>query len=590
MSTAKPLPESQLQSPMRALMAGQVPEEVVFPFPEVSAEERETVSAFLESFRGFARNHIDPARIEREHRIDDDVVRGLADLGVFGMTIPEAYGGYGFSASAYCRVMEEIGTIDASLAILVGGHLSIGLKALLLYGNEEQKTKWLPRLASGELIAAFALTEPEAGSDAASIKTTAEYDEKTDTFVLNGNKHWISNGGFAGFFTVFAKDVKLAAKDEHRRITAFAVTKDLGGVLPGKEERKLGLKGSSTVPIELQNVRVPAGNVLGERGQGFKIAVEVLNTGRTSLAAGCVGGSKVMIRLAAEHATQRRQFATRIADFEMIRGKFARMMAHTYALESIVYLTAGLVDRGLPDYALEGACCKVFGTEAVWQTINDALQIAGGNGFMEEYPYERALRDSRINMIFEGTNEILRVLVALSGMRDAGEDLKEVGRALKAPLSSLGILSDYAARKIRSVKPARLTTTAPALAEEAAIVAKYVGAVSNILERILRKHGKKIIEKEYQQERLANVVMDLYACLAVLSRATAAMQKRGHEKAQDEIRLARAFVQSAKYRIVGQLKEMDRNVDASGESRDALHTGISESAYSRLGYAFHYWE
>src|SRR6266498_3591549 len=498
MSKAKPLPESQLQSPMRALMAGQVPEDVVFPFPEVSAEEQETVSAFLESLRGFARNHIDPARIEREHRIDDGVMRGLADLGIFGMTIPEAYGGYGFSASAYCHVMEEIGTIDASLGILVGGHQSIGIKALLLYGTEEQKKKLLPRLASGEMLAAFALTEPEAGSDAASIKTTADYDEKTDTFVLNGNKHWISNGGFAGFFTVFAKDVKLEAKDEHRRITAFAVTKDLGGVVPGKEERKLGLKGSSTVPIELQNVRVPAGNVLGERGQGFKIAVEVLNTGRTSLAAGCLGGSK-----------------------EMIRGKFARMMTNTYALESIVYLTSGLVDRGLPDYALEGACCKVFGTEAVWQTINDALQIAGGNGFMEEYPYERALRDSRINMIFEGTNEILRVLVALSGMRDAGEDLKEVGKALKAPLSSLGILSDYAAREFRGyVAPGKLTKTAPELAEEAAIVAKYVGAVSNILERVLRKHGKKVIEKEYQQERLANIVMDLYACVAVLSRAT----------------------------------------------------------------------
>jgi acyl-CoA dehydrogenase family protein 9 len=589
MSTAKPLPESQLLSPMRALMAGEVPEDVVFPFPEISAEERETVSAFLESFRSFARDHIDPVRIEKEHRIGDDVIAGLADLGVFGMMVPEAYGGYGFSASAYCRVMEEIGTMDASLAILVGAHQSIGMKALLLYGTEEQKKKWLPRLASGELLAAFALTEPEAGSDAASIKTTADYDEKTDTFVLNGNKHWISNGGFAGFFTIFAKDVRLEAKDEHRRITAFVVTKDLGGVVPGKEEHKLGLKGSSTVPIELQNVRVPAGNVLGERGQGFKIAVEVLNTGRTALAAGCVGGSKVMIRLAAEHATQRRQFATRIADFEMIRGKFARMMANTYALESMVYLTSGLVDRGLPDYALEGACCKVLGTEAVWQTINDALQIAGGNGFMEEYPYERALRDSRINMIFEGTNEILRVLVALSGMRDAGEDLKEVGRALKAPLSSLGILSDYAARKIRSVKPVRLTKTAPELAEEAAIVAKYVGAVSNILERVLRKHGKKVIEREYQQERLANIVMDLYACLAVLSRSTAAVEKRGHEKAQEEVSLARAFVRSAKYRIVGNLKEMDRNVDTA-ESRDALHTRISESAYSRLGYGFHYWE
>ena len=200
---------------------------------------------------------------------------------------------------------------------------------------------------------------------------------------------------------------------------------------------------------------MPAFHVLGERGQGFKIAVEILNTGRTSLGAGCIGGSKIMLREAARHATQRKQFETRIADFEMIRAKFARMVVSTYALESMVYLTAGLIDRGLEDYSLEGACCKIFGTEAVWQNINDALQIAGGNGFMEDYPYEKALRDSRINMIFEGTNEILRVLVALSGMRDVGEDLKEVGRALKAPLSSLGILSDYAARKIQGVRRPR---------------------------------------------------------------------------------------------------------------------------------------
>jgi len=587
-SAEKPPTGGTLVSPVRALMAGVVPEDTVFPFPEIPPEERETVSAFLESLRGFAREHIDPSRIEREHAVSQDVIKGLGALGAFGMTIPEEHGGYGFSSSAYCRVTEEIGGIDASLGILVGGHQSIGMKALLLYGSEEQKRRWLPRLATGEMIAAFALTEPEAGSDAASIRTTADFDEASGTFVLNGNKHWISNGGFAEFFTVFAKDVKLPAADAHRRITAFAVTKDLGGVLPGKEEHKLGLKGSSTVPIELQNVRVPAGNVLGERGQGFKIAVEVLNTGRTSLGAGCIGGSKAMIRLAAAQATQRRQFGSRIADFEMIRGKFARMVVNTYALESMVYLTSGLIDRGLPDYALEGACCKVFGTEAVWQTINDALQIAGGNGFMEEYPYERALRDSRINMIFEGTNEILRVLVALSGIRDAGEDLKEVGKALKAPLSSLGILSDYAARKIRGLAPGRLTAVAPELAEEAEIVTRYTGAASNVLERVLRKHGKTVIEKQYQQERLANVVMDLYASLAVLSRATSAVQKLGSEKAAEEARLARVFVQAAKYRIVGHLKEMDRNV--SDQGRDALRTAIADTAYSRLAYGFNYWE
>lgn len=585
MSSAAPEPEELLSvSPIKALYSGKIVEELLFPYPEVEASERETVSTFLDSFRDFAKAKIDSRRIDKEHRIPEDVVRGLAELGTFGMTIPEEYGGYGFSASAYCRVMEEVARTDASLGILIGGHQSIGMKGLLLFGREDQKKKWLPALAAGEMIAAFALTEPEAGSDAASIKTTAVFDEKTNEFVLNGSKHWISNGGFAGFFTVFAKDAKLPAKDEHKRITAFVVTRDLPGVQPGKEEQKLGLKGSSTVPIELTNVRVPAFNVLGERGQGFRIAVEILNTGRTSLGAGCVGGSKLMIREAALHATQRKQFGTRIADFEMIRAKFARMVVSTYALEAMVYLTAGLIDRGLKDYSLEGACCKVFGTETVWSNINDALQIAGGNGFMEEYPYERALRDSRINMIFEGTNEILRVLVALSGMKEVGEDLKEVGRALKAPLTSFGILSDYVGKQLkRYVAPDKLTQAAPELEPEAEVVGKYVRAMSGAVETLLRKYGKDVIGKQYHQERLANVAIDLYASVAVLSRATAAIQKRGSEKAAEEVRLAKAFVQAAKYRMVGHLKEMDKN-------RDVEQTAISETAYAASGYAFDFWE
>jgi acyl-CoA dehydrogenase family protein 9 len=580
-----PLPApTGLTSPVKSLFAGHVPEEMAFPFPEIAPEEREIVSTFLGSFRAFARDHIDPRAFDRDHRIPPEVVRGLADLGAFGMIIPEAYGGYGFSSSAYCRVTEEIGRTDASLGILIGGHQSIGLKGLILFGTEEQKKRWLPRLASGEMIAAFALTEPEAGSDAASIRTTAEYDAATDTFVLNGTKHWISNGGFAELFTVFAKDIRLDAKDEHRRITAFVVTKDLGGVVPGPEEKKLGLKGSSTVPIQLTNVRVPAANVLGKRGQGFKIAVEILNTGRTSLGAGCVGGSKKMIALAAAQATQRRQFQTRIADFEIIRSKFARMVVNTYALESMVYLTAGLVDRGLADYSLEGACCKIFGTESVWQSINDALQIAGGNGFMEEYPYERALRDSRVNMIFEGTNEILRVLVALSGMKDVGEGLQEVGRALRAPLSSFGILSDYAVRRVRMTLPAsRLSRVHAELAAEGEQLANYARVTGGAVVTLLKKYGKGVLTKEYHHERLANVAIDLYGSLAVISRATSALQKRGADRAAEEARLAKLFVGNAKRRIVGNLKDMDRNADAD-------LTAVSETAYRDLGYAFSYWE
>ena len=586
----RPEPEV-LSSPIKGLFSGQIVESALFPYPEPSADEKETVSAFLDSLRSFAKDKIDPARFDREKRVPPEVVKGLADLGIFGLTIPEEHGGYGFSSSAYCRVMEEIGSTDASLGILIGGHQSIGLKALLLYGTDEQKKRWLPGLASGDVLAAFALTEPEAGSDAASISTTARFDAAKDEFVLDGTKHWISNGGIAGFFTVFAKDVALDVKDEHRRITAFAVTRDLAGLEVGPEEKKLGLKGSSTVPLLLKELRVPASNVIGTRGGGFKIAVEVLNTGRTSLAAGCLGGSKTMIRAAALHARERRQFGTRIADFEMIRGKFARMVMNTYALESVVFLTAGLVDRGLSDYALEGAACKVFGTETVWSVINDALQIAGGNGFMEEYPYERALRDSRVNMIFEGTNEILRVLVALSGVRDLASDLKEVARALKTPLNHLGVLSEFVGRRIRGyVAPERIESVAPELAPEAEIVTRYSRAFATSAETFVRKFGKHLIERQHQQDRLANVAIDLYASLAVISRASAAVRANGAERAAHELRIARAFVRAAKYRVVGELKELDKNRDQErSEERDGERNRIAETAYESPGYRFDFW-
>jgi acyl-CoA dehydrogenase family protein 9 len=569
---------------LKALYAGHIDEDLIFPYPEIKPEERETVSAFLDSFRRFAAEKVDPVVIDREHRIRPEVLAGIADLGLLGLSIPERYEGFGFSASAYCRVMEEVGTADASLAVVVGAHQSIGCKGLVLFGTEEQKKTWLPRLASGKLIGAFALTEPEAGSDAAGIQTTAVYDEQKKEFVLNGTKQWISNGGFASFFTVFAKDEALGDIEPHKKITAFVVTSDLPGLTRGKEENKLGLKGSSTCQIHFENLRVPEFHVLGERGHGFKIAVEVLNTGRTSLGAGCVGGSKAMLREAALHATRRTQFGTPIAQFEMIRAKFARMVLDTYALESMVYLTTGLIDAGIDDYSLEGACCKVFGTETVWRNINDALQIAGGNGFMEEYPYERALRDSRINMIFEGTNEILRMLVALSGARDVGEYMKDVGKALKAPLSSLGILSDFAGRRIRrAVAPGGLTRVAAELAPEGEMLVKYAGTLASAVETLLQKYGKKIVEKEYHQERLANVTIDLYAGLAILSRVTSVIGKKGARGAAEEIRLAKTFLRPARHRMVGALKDMDKN-------RDQDLTAVSETAYRHPGYAFGYWE
>jgi acyl-CoA dehydrogenase family member 9 len=573
---------------LKSLFLGEFLEEMVFPYPEIPADVKETVEAFSEAWRDFDAANIDSEKFDREHFFPREIVKAMGELGVMGMTIPEEYGGSGFSSVAYCRMMEVIGVLDASASIVVGAHQSIGIKPLMLFGTDDQKKKWLPDLAAGKLVGAFCLTEPEAGSDAGSLKTTAVYDPATDEYVLNGTKQWISNGGFASFFTVFARIPGSAeGKDPQKEIVCFAVVTNPDGTLPGlsrgAEEKKLGLCASSTCQIILENCRVPAFNLIGGKGRGFKVALETLNTGRTSLGAGAVGGSRMMIRLAAEHATQRRQFRTRIADFEMIRHKIARMSANTYAIESMVYLTAGLVDRKNVDYSLEGACCKVFGTEVLWQNINEALQIAGGNGFMNEYPYGRALRDSRINMIFEGTNEILRMLISLSGFKELGDQLKEVQHALKSPLRERGVLTGYGRKRMKGViTQDRPTKVHPSLAPEADQFGRYAGVFANAAETILRKHGKKVVDREYQQERLADVVIDLYAQIAVLSRATSSIAKKGEEKAAGEVEMARWFCHEAKHRMVGNLKALERN-------RDGLTTAISDRVYEAGGYPYDVW-
>ncbi len=587
-AVAEPQEATEVPSFLKALFQGEFLEDMVFPFPEIPADVRETVAAFSEAYRDFDAAHLDSEKMDREHFFPREAVKAMGELGVLGMTIPEEYGGGGFPASAYCRLMEVIGIEDASASIVVGAHQSIGFKPVVLFGSEEQKKNWLPDLATGKLVAAFCLTEPEAGSDAGSLKSTAVYDAKTDEYVLNGTKQWISNGGFATFLSVFARIPGSAEeKDSNKEIACFAVVTNPDGTLPGltrgPEEKKLGLCASSTCQIIFENCRIPAGNLIGGKGRGFKIALETLNTGRTSLGAGAVGGSRYMLRLAVEHATQRRQFKSRIADFEMIRQKIARMTANTYALEAMCYLTAGLIDREGIDYSLEGACCKIFGTEVLWQNINDALQIAGGNGFMNEYPYGRALRDSRINMIFEGTNEILRMLIALSGFKELGDQLKEVQHALRSPLKERGVLTDYAQKRMKGVLTQdHLTKVHPVLAPEAEQVGKYAGVFANAAETILRKHGKKVVDREYQQDRLANVVIDLYVQIAVLSRVTASIARNGEEKAAGEIEIARWFCHEAKHRMVGNLKALDRN-------RDSLASAISDRVYEAGGYPYDLW-
>ncbi len=562
------------ESFMKSVFHGVIAESIVFPFPEPTRSEVDSLNIILDSVRKFCAANVDSAKIDREHDIPQEVIRGLKELGLFGMLVPQEHGGVGLSTTGYARVMQEVAALDSSLAVMLGAHQSIGMKGILLFGTPEQKAEYLPKLATGEHVAAFALTEPGAGSDAAAIKTRAEL--KGDHYLLNGSKIWITNGGYADVFTVFARTSSVE-EGSKPKITAFIVER-AHGVKSGPNEHKLGIRGSSTTELFFEDVKVPVGNVLGEKGRGFKVAMEVLNSGRLGLASGCVGASKKLIKLAVDRVQERRAFGRPIGEFGLIKDKIATMMAETYALECMTYLTCGLVDAKVSDYSVESAICKVFGSETLWRVVNETLQIAAGIGYMQEYPYERMLRDARINLIFEGTNEILRCFIALSGMQGPGNELVEVARAMREPIKGFGLLSDFAIRKARTaLGRERMTRANPILNRETVVFEEYTADLAKNVDKVLRKHGKNIAEMQFTQKRIAEMAMDLYGIAACISRTTRAIDKRGEEGARREIDLTAVFVTQAEKRLFDNSAAFDKN-------DDELRKAIASKTYNDGGY------
>lgn len=562
---------------MKSLFHGVIAEDLVYPFPEMSHEERDNTNLILDSVRKFFEAEVDSARIDREGMIPESVLEGMKELGLFGTNIPQEYGGIGLSSRAYARVVQEIAALDASLAVTLGAHQSIGLKGILLFGTEEQKRRYLPKLATGELVAAFALTEPSAGSDAAAIQTRAE-PLPGGGYVLNGSKIWITNGGFADVFTVFARTSP--PEEGHKpKITAFLIERAMGAK-SGPNEHKLGIRGSSTTEVYFEDVHVPEANVLGEPGRGFHVAMEVLNSGRLGLAAGCVGSCRKLIKLSVDRVSERKAFGRPIGEFGLIKDKIAMMMADTFAIESMTYLTAGLVDSRVPDYSLESAICKVYASETLWRVVNESLQIAAGIGYMQDYPYERHLRDARINLIFEGTNEILRCFIALAGMQGPGKELAEVVRAMREPIKGFGLLSDFAIRKARSaLGRERMTRTHPLLSREAVLFEEYTAELARNVDKVLRKHGKEIAEMQYTQRRIADMAMELYALAACLSRTSRAIERRGEEGARRELDLTTVFANAVEKRLEGIVRSFEKN-------DDELRKAVAGRTYADGGYPF----
>ncbi|KIG13928.1 Acyl-CoA dehydrogenase [Enhygromyxa salina] len=568
-------PEDNELSFARQLFFGSIEDDEVFPYPdELGVEERETLASLLDPLDRFLRERIDESDINHDKLLAPELLDELKEMGLFGLIIPTEYDGLGLSNTGYARLFERIAATSASIAVTVGAHQSIGLKGILLFGTDEQKQRYLPDLALGEKIAAFCLTEPSSGSDAASIRTRAELSEDGEHWLLNGGKLWITNGGFADVMTVFAQTpVEIDGKRQDR-ITAFIVEREFGGVESGPEEHKLGLKGSSTTAIHFEDCKVPKSNVLGEVGGGFKIAMTILNNGRFGLAAGCVGGAKRLIRDAATYANERSQFNKKLSEFGLIKKKFAIMALNVYAAESMTYMTCGLMDRGGRDYSIEAAMSKVFASETMWTVANECLQVMGGLGYSREYAYERFVRDSRINMIFEGTNEILRLFIALSGIQAPGKHLRELASALKDPLENYSMLLTELVSRVRDrVITEDLDRAHPKLKRAAVLIEDQTDAFGQVIERLLRHHGKSIIDEQMLIERLADVAIELYAMVAVVSRATRALEQ-SRAAASHEAQLASVFCQRANRRIRRRLRAIEqgrKNGDVQlGEIADAL--------------------
>jgi alkylation response protein AidB-like acyl-CoA dehydrogenase len=544
------------------LFFGRYQNRQLLPYPDLLANH--DVNHAVEQVRRFCRDEIDPAKIDRDADIPRDVIDGLGKLGVLGMTLPKAQGGQGFSQVSYCRVLEVIGARCASTAVFVNAHQSIGVRALALYGTPAQQAHWLPKLVTGEWLAAFALTEPNAGSDAGNVQTQAKPTEDGKAYVLNGEKRYITNAAIAQVLTVMAR-TPVPGSDK-TKVTAFLVTPDMKGFeITEARMPKCGIRGTATGRMKFTDMYVPAENVLGKLGRGLQAALNVLNFGRTTFGATCTGVAKLCAEKAAQHANTRVQFEETLGSFELVKEKLAYMGSMSYAMEAATYQTAALIDSGEDDYKLETAILKVFTTDVLWKIINDTIQIFGGQAYFNNEPYERMMRDARINMIGEGANDVLRSFIALVGMGVVGEQFEAVLKAFEMPIYNFGKLRKFAGQRLglrlRSPEP---TVKNDQLLNAAVAVGQSVRAFGLAVEQLLRIHQKGIVERQYLQGRIADAAIELYVSGCVLSRLDGALSNRHLDARQrkSELTLGLCYLKGARRRIKRALADLWDHDDA----------------------------
>jgi alkylation response protein AidB-like acyl-CoA dehydrogenase len=497
-----------------------------------------------------------------------ELVKKAGELGLLGGGVPEQYGGAGLDKISVTLLTEKI-SVYAGYAVTHGAQTGIGTLPIVYFGTEEQKKKYLPKLATGEWLAAYALSEPQAGSDAQNALTRAELSPDGKNWILNGQKMWITNGGFADVYIVFAKV-------DGEKFSAFIVERTFPGFTAGNEEHKMGIHGSSTTPIFMENCKVPKENLLHEIGRGHIVAFNILNSGRFTLGASCVGGAKNTLATASKYARERKAFGKPIGDFGLMKEKLAEMAIQIYAVESMVYRSAGYMElamsasegtadktqhtmKVLEEYAIESSIAKVYGSEMLDYVVDEAVQIFGGYGFHEDYSVCRAYRDSRINRIFEGTNEINRMLIIQMLMK----------RALSGALPLIPAAMKLADEVLAG--PSFQEVSQGVLAEEARTVANCKKMFLQAAGGAVQKFREKLAEEQELIGALANIVMEIYAMESSLLRAQKSSAARGDQSAGTMIDAARVFIHDAG----GRVEEEARRALGAVHEGDMLSTQMA---------------
>src|SRR5213595_3040633 len=548
----------------KGLFLGNFVADWVMPYPRLDATRQAELESALNEVRQMLDRDLDPDWIDRNADIPRNLIDGLARTGVLGMTAPREFGGRGFSQMQCCRILEEIGKRDASTSVFVNAHHSIGIRALLLFGTREQQAQWLPALVTGEELAAFALTEREAVSDAANVRMTATPSDNGSHYILNGEKRYITNAAVSQVWTVMAR-TPIPDKPGKDAITAFLVTPDMAGVemIEGRMP-KLGIRGTATGRFRLNNVRVPKENILGPLGKGLRVALTVLDFGRTTFGACCTGGAKHCLQLAIEHANSRQQFKKTLGNFDLVKKKIARMAADVYAMEAMTNVTASLIDRGLEDYMIETAMLKVFTTDRLWEAVNDAFQIHGGSAYFDDNPLGRMLRDARINQIGEGSNEVLTSFIALVGMRGPGMEFKEIYDTMFNPSRGLARAWNAGMNRLgAAVKIPSVPVKSDSLRAHATQLGRLIWRFNLSVNRALITYREPVMDMQLVQERIAGAAMEMFASACVISRLDSQLKSvaQNGEKGAGNQAAAELFLCQSFHRMRRFLSELTDNDD-----------------------------